>query len=219
MGLLAQADASRLAYERGAAEERRRIAQDLHDDVGARLLSGLHKTDMAQTRGALREAIAEIRLVVGGLAGERRPLDDVLADLRHEAFDRLEAAGVSLDWPLEDAPGEPALEVDYAVQKALRSALREMVSNTIRHAEATRMSIRVARDGDRLSLSVIDDGVGIAAGRPRPADGIGLGLGLSGLAKRLEALGGGLNLPQTSAGMALELQVDLAGRAARRAPA
>lgn len=215
VGLLAQAAASRSAYERGATEERRRIAQDLHDDVGARLLSGLHKSDLPQTRGALREAIAEIRLVVSGLAGERRPLDDVFADLRHEAFDRLGAAGVALDWPLDEASTGASFEVDYAVQKALRSALREMVSNTIRHAQATQMSIRVARQGDRLTLTARDDGVGMAADRPRTADGIGLGLGLSGLAKRLEALGGALRLPPTAKGMTLELEVDLAGRATR----
>jgi signal transduction histidine kinase len=216
VGLLAQADASRLAYERGAAEERRRIAQDLHDDVGARLLSGLHKSDLPQTRGALREAIAEIRLVVSGLAGERRPLDEVFADLRHEAFDRLGAAGVVLDWPLDEAAAQPPFEVDYAIQKALRSALREMVSNTIRHARATQMSIRVARQGERLTLIARDDGVGMAAEWPRAADGIGLGLGLSGLAKRLEALGGALRLPPTAKGMTLELEIDLAGRAARQ---
>ncbi len=219
VGLLAQADASRLAYERGATEERRRIAQDLHDDVGARLLSGLHKSDLPQTRGALREAIAEIRLVVSGLAGERRPLDDVFADLRHEAFDRLGAAGVALDWPLDEASADPSFEVDYAVQKALRSALREMVSNTIRHAQATQMSIRVARRGERLTLTARDDGVGMAAERSRDADGIGLGLGLSGLAKRLDALGGALRLPPTAKGMALELEVDLTGRTARQEPA
>ena len=216
VGLLAQAEASRVAYERGASEERRRIAQDLHDDVGARLLSGLHKSDLTETRGALREAIAEIRLVVGGLAGERRPLEDVFADLRHEAFDRLAAAGVALDWPLEaHTPGAP-VDIDYSVQKALRSALREMVSNTIRHAQATTMSIRIARDGDRLTLVASDDGVGMAGSRPSVQDGIGLGLGLAGLAKRLEALGGGVSLPPAAKGLTLELQVDLAGRTTRR---
>lgn len=218
VGLLAQAEASRVAYERGAAEERRRIAQDLHDDVGARLLSGLHRSDLTETRSALRDAIAEIRLVVSGLAGERRPLADVLADLRHEAFDRLGAAGVALDWPL-DAETDAAVEIDYAVQKALRSALREMVSNTIRHAQASTMRIRIAREGDRLTLVASDDGVGMAADRPRDTDGIGLGLGLRGLAKRLEALGGALRLPPAAKGLTLELQVDLAGRMTRREPA
>ena len=59
----------------------------------------------------------------------------------------------------------------------------------------------------------------MSADRPRATDGIGLGLGLSGLAKRLEALGGALRLPPTAKGMMLELEVDLAGRAARQEPA
>jgi two-component system NarL family sensor kinase len=91
-----------------------------------------------------------------------------------------------------------------------------MVSNTIRHAQATVMSIRIARDGDRLTLIASDDGVGLTPDRSRPEDGIGLGLGLSGLARRLEALGGGVRLPPAEKGLTLELQVDLAGRNTRR---
>src|SRR5690606_24657655 len=45
LALVAQAEVSRAAYERGVREERGRIARDLHDDVGARLLSGLHAAD------------------------------------------------------------------------------------------------------------------------------------------------------------------------------
>ena len=88
-----------------------------------------------------------------------------------------------------------------------------------RHAQASTMRIRIAREGDRLTLVASDDGVGMAADRPRDTDGIGLGLGLRGLAKRLEALGGALRLPPAAKGLTLELQVDLAGRMTRREPA
>ena len=208
--LMAQAEASRLAYERGASEERRRIAQDLHDDVGARLLSGLHKPDLPQTRNALREAIADIRMVVGGLAGDRRPLDHVLADLRHEASERLGAAGIALEWPLDDA--ESAATVDYVVQKALRSAMREMVSNTIRHAGATQMTVRAERSDQTLRLVVAHDGVGLP---PLGAKGERQGFGLLGLVDRMEALGGALSLPKVAKGLTVDLMFDLSGRAAR----
>jgi two-component system, NarL family, sensor histidine kinase DevS len=209
VNLMRQAEASREAYERGAAEERRRIAQDLHDDVGTRLLSGLHKPDLPQTRSALREAIADIRMVVGGLAGDTRPLDHVLADLRHEAAERLAGAGILLVWPLTDEDEE--IRVDYVVQKALRSAMREMVSNTIRHSGATQMTVDVERSGSALRLVVQDDGVGLPETLPT---GERQGFGLLGLVDRMETLGGSITLPKVSKGMMLDLTFNLSGRKA-----
>src|SRR5690606_38053805 len=55
-----QAELSRDAYARGVIEERRRMAQDLHDDIGARLLSGLYLAD-DRTRPTFQAALADIR--------------------------------------------------------------------------------------------------------------------------------------------------------------
>lgn len=62
--LLHQLEAGRDAYGRGVLEERLRIARDLHDDVGARLLSGLHRQDLNQTHEAMRGAMFDLRTIV-----------------------------------------------------------------------------------------------------------------------------------------------------------
>lgn len=200
--LVAQVETSRAAYDRGVAEERKRIARDLHDDVGARLLSGLHKPDLDETRQTLRQAITDVRLVVGGLAGERRPLDDVLADLRHETGERLDTAGVALDWPLVDTRGAV---VDYIVHRHLTSAIREIVSNVIRHAGATRLGVTAVVEGGAVRIVAADDGCGL----DRDAVAAG-GRGLSNMATRAAEIGGEVRFPAAREGASVAIAFPLA---------
>ncbi|ODN70468.1 sensor histidine kinase [Methylobrevis pamukkalensis] len=197
----------RAAYERGVEEERRRIAQDLHDDVGARLLSGLNKPDLDQTRQTLRAALADLKTAIRGLAGEERPLGDVLADLRHETAERLAGAGVDLDWPpFEDERAEAAM-LPYRLYGNLISAVREAISNTLRHAAASRVTVDVRRSGADLVVTIADDGVGLRAS----ARGTSTGLGLGTLTRRLAAAGGRFSMPETERGTLLRFDLPLPG--------
>ncbi len=198
---------SREAYERGVSEERRRIARDLHDDVGARLLSGLHTKDLPGAREAVREALSDIRVIVSGMTGDGLPLSQVVADLRHETARRLESAGLALDWETPATDADDAL-LDYRTYRALISAHREMISNAIRHAQASRVSVAVRVENCRLHTTVSDDGVGL---RERVGDGVG-GSGLRNMSRRIDELGGELTFPDQArgAGVALSLPLSLA---------
>ncbi|MBN9426238.1 MAG: histidine kinase [Burkholderiales bacterium] len=221
--LLRLADASRDAYERGALEERHRIARDLHDDVGSRLLSSLHRQTLDDTRRLIRHAIADIRTVVSGLNGRRLPLTTIVAELRHETGQRLEAAGIELDWPLP--PDDAVLpNLDYRLYKHWISMIRELVSNAIRHARCTRLSVQVSFDGDRLVTEVRDDGIGMghapgapdtsgASGAPGaevPGTGTHGGHGLAGLRRRAAELGGSVELHTGDTGTAVRFDLPLA---------
>ncbi|PWR25980.1 sensor histidine kinase [Zavarzinia aquatilis] len=203
--LLAEAEVGRHAYERGATEERQRISRDLHDDVGARLLSGLHRGDIGETRKILREAIADIRTIAGALAGDRLPLSSVLADLRHETAQRVEAAGLALDWPLADEAQLPEVMVDYALYRHLVSAVREVISNCLRHASAQRISVAIDWDNRRLRASIADDGVGLG--------GKGSGNGLRNLSDRMRDIGGWIDFPPVEAGTRVTLAIPLHAKA------
>lgn len=207
VGLLSQIEQGRDAYARGVVEERLRIARDLHDDVGARLLSGLHRPDLSQTREAMRGAIGDLRAIVSGLSGDDLPLEAVLADLRHETAERLEAAGLALDWPPVEL-SDPAAAAPYRVYKNLTSAVREVVSNAIRHAGATRVAVTVHEDAGRLELTISDDGVGL------PREQGGRRSGLANLERRLGEIGGAVEIPDTAKGTVIRLSAPLDASAA-----
>lgn len=191
LDFIARTETSRDAYARGADEERRRIAQDLHDDVGSRLLSALHKSDLSGARQMIREAMDDVRVVAAQLAGERRSVDDLVADLRHESTERLEAAGLTVDWPLPEDENDAPLEA--SVYKAVRSSMRELVSNIIRHAKARTVSVRTRTDGAAIVIDIADDGQGM--GEP------GKGLGLRNIATRLTAVSGTVDFPAHAQGV------------------
>lgn len=201
--LMTHAESSRNAYERGVAEERTRVSRDLHDDVGARLLSGLHRTDIGETRKILREAIADIRTIAGALAGDRLPLSAVVADLRHETAQRIEAAGLALDWPVKlDDDEDVEIMVDYGVYRNFVSALREIVSNTLRHAGASRLRVIITWSTERLDARIEDDGIGLRKGA-------GGGNGLRNIAARIAEIGGRIDFPATPRGTAVAITLPL----------
>jgi signal transduction histidine kinase len=201
--LLGRLETGRDAFVQGAMAERRRIARDLHDDVGARLLTGLHEAG-PETRPLLRAALADVRAIVGGLTGERRPLPRVLADLRYETKRRLEAAGIALDWPVADEDEAAEVLLDYDQYKNLSSAFREVISNLIRHAAADRAEVSVEHDGV-LTIEVADDGVGLGA----PAEQARVGHGLRNIAERIEAIGGALAFPDCDKGTRVRMTMPL----------
>lgn len=187
--LTERAEESRQAYMRGVGEERRRMARDLHDDVGARLLTGLHTAD-ERTRPTLQAALSDIRAIVSGLAGEEAELERVLAEIRHEAARRLEAAGIALDWPLPETEAPP-FRLDYRIHKALTSAVREIVSNVIRHSGATELVVTPEQHANHLTLRFADNGAGLP---PAALKGETTGYGLRSLRQRIEDLGGSVSI-------------------------
>lgn len=214
--LLRYTEESRNAYERGSVEERRRIARDLHDDVGARLLSGLYKSDIGDTHRVLRDAIADIRTIVSGLSTEQPLLGQMIAALRHESGERLAAADIDMRWPV-DADDDSPLALDYRVYRCFISAHREIVSNAIRHARARTVEIRILRTEERLVTTIADDGVGI---EPAHTAGSARGNGLRGLIRRLAELDGTLSIRRGKRGTVAEIHIPLkAAQGAETAPA
>ena len=192
-----QAERTRDEYARGAAEERQRIARDLHDDVSGRLLTGLRHADAGAIRDEVRAALADIRTILRGLSGEVLAISQVVANMRHETFERLEAAGIDLDWPVQMAPSaDPPLE--YQRYRNITSAHREVITNILRHAGARRVSVRYATQDGVFSLTVCDDGVGL------PAERSG-GRGLTNIQRRLREIGGDALLEDAGPGLRVRL--------------
>ena len=176
---------SQLRVEQVTERERKRIAADLHDDLGAKLLTIVHTSESERISTLAREALEEMRLSVRGLTGKPVRLDDALADWRAEVVSRLGQAGIEGEWsmPPDDLP--QTLSSRAFVQTT--RILRESVSNVIKHSAASLCSVRCnVADGD-FQLVVQDNGNGI----PLELDGrLDRGHGMSSMKHRAKQLQG-----------------------------
>jgi two-component system, NarL family, sensor histidine kinase UhpB len=175
---------SELRVEQVTERERKRIAADLHDDLGAKLLTIVHTSDSERISTLAREALEEMRLSVRGLTGKPVRLADALGDWRVEVVQRLSQAGIEADW---SAPDELPQTLSARAYVQTTRILREAVSNIIKHSGASHCDIRVTiSDGDFL-LIIQDNGGGI----PLELDGrLDRGHGMASMKHRAKQLQG-----------------------------
>ena len=167
--------------EQFTERERKRIASDLHDDLGAKLLTIVHTSDATRVPQLAREALEEMRLSVRGLAGKPVRLDDALADWRAETIVRLGQAKIEAVWDHPD--GDVSTTLPARVFMQLTRILREAVSNVIKHSGARRCEVQCTMVDGSLRVMVKDDGRGIAADLHR-------GQGMSSMKRRAKKLNG-----------------------------
>jgi signal transduction histidine kinase len=169
------------AVERGRIEERLRIAQDLHDDIGARLLTLIYQAQSREMEEYLRHTLQDLKTLTRGLAAGEYSLSEAAAEWKNDLTQRLAAARAHLQWTLE-IDHDPHLSV--AQWSALTRILRELVSNALQHGQATEVQVTIQLVQGQLLLRVADNGRGQAP------DNWAHGLGLGGVRKRVRGLNG-----------------------------
>jgi signal transduction histidine kinase len=169
------------AVERGRSEERARIAQDLHDDIGARLLTLMYQAPSSEIEDYIRHTLKDLKTLTRGLAASEHRLSFAAAEWKADIAQRLGAAQIELAWSLRY---DRDLELGVVQWSALTRVLRELVSNVIQHSAATHVDIDASVEGGRLRLRIADDGIG------RNPQAWSHGLGLGGVRKRVKQLGG-----------------------------
>lgn len=188
------------AVEQGRSEERMRIAQDLHDDIGARLLTLMYQAPNAEIEEYIRHTIQDLKTLTRGLATQSHTLSEAAGEWKRDLSQRLAAARCELDWHMFQDTDITLTMVQWS---GLTRIMRELVSNAISHAKAKRVQVKLRLENDRLSLSVEDDGVGRA-----PATW-SHGLGLGGVRKRVKQLGGNVRwLEVEPKGIRVEVVID-----------
>jgi signal transduction histidine kinase len=192
---------------RAAADERVRIARELHDVVAhamsvVAIRAGVARvvidTDPEEVREALgiiettsKRALAEMRMLVGVL---REPEDGAdlapapgLADLP-ELLTQTRQAGVTVDVRFEGETPQLPAAMDLSAYRIVQEAL----TNVVRHAGPARAQLFVRYLPDRIEIEVLDDG-GTTATRPVPVANAGQGHGLVGMRERVALFGGQLS--------------------------
>ena len=183
--------------------ERERIARDLHDVLGhtlsvivlkSELASKLvehdparAKSEMADVEQTARTALAEVRQAIGGYRS-----NGLVAELA-QARATLETAGITVE--CEQVP----VQLPATQESVLSLAVREAVTNVVRHAHAARCRLELKTNDGVCRLSIQDDGLG--GFQPE-------GNGLTGMRQRVEALGGTLKR-ETQGGTRLHITLPL----------
>ncbi|HEY0974232.1 MAG TPA: hypothetical protein VGE57_07040, partial [Solimonas sp.] len=147
----------RRAVDIGVERERLRVARDLHDDVGARLLELLHATE-ADTQQRVRDILDELRLVIQSLGSNGERLEDLLGMCRAEIGERCESREVALDWRQPET-GLPMPPLDPHRALFIARVLREGAANALRHARPDRLRIDIGCDASTLSIRIENNGV------------------------------------------------------------
>ncbi len=169
------------AVEQGRSEERLRIAQDLHDDIGARLLTLMYQAPTPELEDYIRHTLQDLKTLTRGLAASEHRLSHAAGEWKADLAQRLAAAQAELGWAVSFDQDRRLSVVQWS---ALTRVLRELVSNALYHGHATRIDVRMNLEGRRLTLQVADDGEG------REPQTWAHGLGLGGVRKRVKLLGG-----------------------------
>ncbi len=197
-------------------DERRRIARELHDETGQALTALVvnldflvrHPTEervlrnrLADVRDMAEATLAEVRRVIH----EMRPT--VLDDLGLEAaiswlVKRFEASGLKISTELHGISGRLPDHVEITAFRLIQEAC----TNTVKHAGATNLRIRLARRGLWLHVEVIDDGNGMDPAQKTK------GMGLEGLRERVTLAGGTLTIQSSpKAGTRVHAELPLGG--------
>jgi signal transduction histidine kinase len=208
-----------LAVERAAAEERARIARELHDVVAHSVsvmvvqASGVRRLlndDQQREREALlsvehigREALTEMRRMLGVMrTGEERPAD-LAPQPGLKGIDRLiaqvEEAGLPVTLHVEGERPELPVGIDLAAYRIVQEGL----TNALKHAKGARADVLIRYGDGGVEVEISDDGPGVNGSGPRSD-----GHGLVGMRERVALYGGTLDAgPRDGGGFVLRAQL------------
>jgi signal transduction histidine kinase len=198
-------------------EERKRIAQEIHDELGG-LLTGINayiNVAIERAGGAADPLLVDAAgLAQDAIATVRR----VITDLRPSVLDQL-GLWAALEWQTEQVahrsglewacridPEAAEVELDAGRSIMLFRVVQEGLTNVVRHAAAGAVAVEAHRAGDTLLLTVTDDGIGITEERLRN----GASWGIIGMQERVRHFGGELQIARGGqGGTVLRVQLPL----------
>ena len=195
---------NQLERQSAIVEERQRIMRDMHDGLGAQLISTLSLVehgDLAkeQLAAVLRECLDDLRLTIDSLESTENDLLTVLGNFRYRLEPRLKSSGIQLDWQVKDLPKLACL-TPQNVLHVLR-ILQEAFTNILKHARANMIKVETGIAGapGKVYVSVSDNGIGLTNEHP--------GHGLANMRRRAQAIGGTLDIASAATGTMITLSL------------
>jgi signal transduction histidine kinase len=187
--------------ERIKEDERKRIAREIHDELGQNLLALRIDIAMlhARTGNTHPKLNGKVHSVLDHIDSTMKAMRAIINNLRPTVLDL--GLSAAIEWQVKEfqrrtgitcelSMSEKDLAVDDSRATALFRILQESLNNVFRHARATNTRIELHRKGDQLFMTVADNGVGIFPGCRRKANSFGL----VGIKERISTLGGELTI-------------------------
>jgi len=181
-------------------EERRRIALDIHDDLGQNLMALKIDVEMLHARTGERHPQLRKRVghVLDTIDATIRAVREIINDLHPSTLEL--GLPAALEWMLEQfeqrsgiacslkVSGDPSLRLEIRRTTAIFRIVQETLVNILRHAEASQVEVCLRLQDDQLAILIADDGIGM-----QPGDaGKAAAFGLRGIKERIDAFGGEL---------------------------
>jgi signal transduction histidine kinase len=176
--------------------ERKRIAREIHDDLGQNLLALRIEVDLLASRTGRHPRLnARTRWMLEQIDATIKSVRQIINDLRPHVLDLGLSAAV--DWQIAEFQRRTGLSCELVSHNhdlhvsdrcatTLFRILQESLTNVSRHARATSVRVELAVDPESISMTVSDDGIGLRkAGRQKPGS-----FGLVGIEERVRILGG-----------------------------
>ena len=198
-------------------DERKRIAREIHDDLGQNLLALRIEADMLSSRTGERQPRlhARARATVNQIDATIKSVRQIINDLRPNVLDL--GLNAAVDWQIAEFRRRTGIECDLTethqdirvsdhCATALFRILQESLSNILRHAQATRVQVVLRVERDWIWMSVGDNGVGLhPKGRHKPGS-----FGLVGIEERVNILGGTFDVhSEPSSGTTIRVAVPM----------
>lgn len=147
----------RKLQEQAAQQERKRVMRDLHDDVGAKLLTLIHRAESVQNSELARSALKALREAIYSLDDQAMvSLESAMMQWHAEARQRLADADVSLDWQQPNQPPDIILTPRQRIN--LTRIIREAISNSLHHSQPEQITLSLKSEEKRLVLTIGNDG-------------------------------------------------------------
>lgn len=188
-------------------EERRRIARELHDEMGqslAALLLGLKSVEQTCSDEPVRKKLQQLQQLTDEIC---QAVEQLTSRLRPAALDEVRLPEALAQY-IEEWSERTGIEADFHfgpqvaprltanAESAVYRVIQEALTNVVKHAQARRVSVVVTRRGQQITVIIEDDGCGFEVS----ADRCSGGFGLVGMQERLSALGGELDIESSPGG-------------------
>jgi PAS domain S-box-containing protein len=186
--------------ERVREDERKRIAREIHDDLGQNLLALRIDVSMLHARtGKSHPKLNErVSIALNHIDATMKAVRAAINNLRPTVLDL--GLNAAIEWQVADFQRRSGISCELVMEEdvtldddratALFRILQESLNNVIRHAQATQVRVDVFLDNDRIVMTIADNGIGLYPECRRKANSFGL----VGIQERIHALGGELEI-------------------------